>query len=96
MNYRNTRSGSTETGEPQDIQKRGKPVHFLAALELVNVLKQEKVAGKPGKLAYHFTYADLVILDGVGYPPFIQAGGALLFHLLSKLFERNTVAPATN
>jgi DNA replication protein DnaC len=29
----------------------------------------------------------LVILDELGYLPFSQAGGALLFHLLSKLYE---------
>ncbi len=30
---------------------------------------------------------DLVILDELGYLPFSQAGGALLFHLLSRLYE---------
>ena len=41
-------------------------------------------------------YADLVILDDLGYLPFNQAGGALLFHLLSKLYERPSVAITTN
>ena len=30
---------------------------------------------------------DAVILDELGYLPFSQAGGALLFHLLSRLYE---------
>jgi DNA replication protein DnaC len=32
-----------------------------------------------------------VILDELGYLPFSASGGALLFHLLSKLYERTSV-----
>ena len=39
---------------------------------------------------------DLVILDELGYLPFSQAGGALLFHLLSKLYEHTSVMITTN
>ena len=39
---------------------------------------------------------DLVILDELGYLPFSQAGGALLFHLSSKLYERTSVLITTN
>ena len=52
--------------------------------------------GKPGQLAYRLMYVDLVILDELGYLPFSQAGGALLFHLLSKLYERTSVVITTN
>ena len=52
--------------------------------------------GKPGKMAYRLMYVDLVILDELGYLPFSQAGGALLFHLLSKLYERTSVIITTN
>jgi DNA replication protein DnaC len=38
---------------------------------------------------------DLVILDELGYLPFSQAGGALLFHLLSKLYEHTSVIITT-
>jgi DNA replication protein DnaC len=41
-------------------------------------------------------YVDLVILDELGYLPFSQAGGALLFHLLSKLYEHTSVMITTN
>jgi hypothetical protein len=37
-----------------------------------------------------------VILDELGYLPFSASGGALLFHLLSKLYERTSVAITTN
>jgi DNA replication protein DnaC len=39
---------------------------------------------------------DLVVLDELGYLQFSQAGGALLFHLLSKLYERVSVLIMTN
>ena len=39
---------------------------------------------------------DVVILDELGYLPFSQAGGALLFHLLSKLYEHTSVIITTN
>jgi DNA replication protein DnaC len=47
--------------------------------ELVNTLELEKSAGRQGRLAYSLRHADLVILDELGYLPFSQTGGALLF-----------------
>ena len=63
---------------------------------MVNTLEREKAAGKQGRLALSLTQVDLVILDELGYLPFSQAGGALLFHLLSKLYERTSVIITTN
>ena len=71
-------------------------VRFLSTVELVNALEQEKINGKQGRLANRFAHADLIILDELGYLPFSQAGGALLFHLLSKLYERTSVIITTN
>lgn len=78
------------------IRKHGKRVRFFSTIELVNALELEKAAGKQGHIAHRLMYADLVILDELGYLPFSQAGGALLFHLLSKLYERTSVAITTN
>jgi hypothetical protein len=36
------------------------------------------------------------ILDELGYLPFAQAGGQLLFHLISRLYERTSVMVTTN
>ena len=78
------------------IQKHGKRVRFFSTVELVNALEQEKVNGKAGQIALKLMYVDLVILDDLGYLPFSQAGGALLFHLISKLYERTSVVITTN
>jgi len=71
-------------------------VRFFSTIELVNALEQEKAKGKAGQLAESLTRLDLVILDELGYLPFSASGGALLFHLLSKLYERTSVAITTN
>jgi DNA replication protein DnaC len=78
------------------IGKHSKRVRFFSTIELVNALELEKAAGKQGQIAHRLMYMDLVILDELGYLPFSQAGGALLFHLLSKLYERTSVAITTN
>ena len=78
------------------IQKHGKRVRFFSTVELVNALEQEKSHGKAGQIALRLMYVDLVILDELGYLPFSQVGGALLFHLLSKLYERTSVIITTN
>jgi DNA replication protein DnaC len=71
-------------------------VHFLSTVELVNLLEQEKAQGKQGQIAYRLTHVDLVVLDELGYLPFSQSGAALLFNLLSKLYERTSVMITTN
>jgi DNA replication protein DnaC len=78
------------------IQKHTKRVRFFSTVELVNALEAEKAHGKAGQIALKLMYVDLVILDELGYLPFSQAGGALLFHLLSKLYEHTSVLITTN
>ena len=80
----------------QAIQHHRQRVRFLSTIELVNALEQEKRAGQQGRLANRLMYSDLVILDELGYLPFSQAGGALLFHLISKLYERTSIIITTN
>lgn len=71
-------------------------VRFLSTIELVNQLEQEKLAGKQGRLAHRLMHTDLVILDELGYLPFSQSGGALLFHLIGKLYEKTSLIITTN
>ena len=78
------------------LTRHGKRVRFYSTVDLVNALEQEKAQGKAGRIALSLTRMDLVILDELGYLPFSQAGGALLFHLLSKLYEHTSVLITTN
>lgn len=80
----------------QAIQHYRFRVRFLPTIELVNTLEQEKQAGNQGRLANRLMHTDLVILDELGYLPFSQAGGALLFHLIGKLYERTSILITTN
>ena len=78
------------------IAANGKRVRFYSTVDLVNILEQEKRDGKAGRTALSLMRMDLVVLDELGYLPFSQAGGALLFHLLSKLYEHTSVVITTN
>ena len=80
----------------QAVEHHRKRVRFFSTVELVNALEQEKAQGKAGRIASSLLRMDLVILDELGYLPFSQAGGALLFHLLSKLYEHTSVVITTN
>lgn len=80
----------------QAVQHQHRRVRFFSTIELVNALELEKAAGKQGQIAGRMMYADLVILDELGYLPFSQAGGALLFHFISKLYERTSLVITTN
>ena len=78
------------------ITLQGKRVRFYSTVDLVNVLEREKRDGRAGRLALTLMRVDLIILDELGYLPFSQIGGALLFHLLSKLYEHTSVIITTN
>jgi DNA replication protein DnaC len=80
----------------QAIQHHRYRVRFVSTIELVNQLEQEKLAGKQGRIAKRLMHSDLLILDELGYLPFSQSGGALLFHLLSKLYENTSIIITTN
>jgi DNA replication protein DnaC len=78
------------------ITKHGRRVRFHSTVDLVNALEREKAQGRAGRIADSLLRMDLVILDELGYLPFSQAGGALLFHLLSRLYEHTSVLITTN
>ena len=80
----------------QAVRQHRLRVRFFSTIELVNALEKEQAQGKAGQIALRLTYADLVILDELGYLPFTPSGGALLFHLISKLYERTSLVITTN
>ena len=65
-------------------------------VDLVNHLEAELRAGRQGRTADQLVRRDFVILDELGYLPFAQAGGQLLFHLMSRLYERTSIVITTN
>ena len=73
-----------------------KRVRFFNAVDLVNLLELEKQQDKTGSMARKLIQMDAVILDELGYLPFPKSGGALLFHLISQLYERTTLIITTN
>jgi DNA replication protein DnaC len=69
---------------------------FFNVVDLVNKLEAESRSGRQGRLADYLCRKDFVVLDELGYLPFAHAGGQLLFHLISRLYEQTSVIVTTN
>jgi len=69
---------------------------FFNVLDLVNKLDAEARDGRQGRTADLLCRLDFVVLDELGYLPFAQTGGQLLFHLVSRLYEQTTLIVTTN
>ena len=69
---------------------------FFNVVDLVNRLETESRNGRQGRLADYLTRKDFAVLDELGYLPFAQSGGQLLFHLISRLYERTSIIVTTN
>ena len=76
--------------------RRGARGRFYTVVDLVNRLESEARGGRQGRLADYLTRLDFAVLDELGYLPFAQAGGQLLFHLISRLYERTSIIVTTN
>ena len=76
--------------------RRGKRGRFFNVVDLVNKLDAEARADRQGRTADLLCRLDFLILDELGYLPFAQTGGQLLFHLISRLYERTSVIVTTN
>ncbi|WP_312622524.1 IS21-like element helper ATPase IstB [Agrobacterium pusense] len=95
--------GGTGTGKShlsivlaRALIRNGARGRFFNVVDLVNRLETEARSGKQGRLAHFITRLDFVIMDELGYLPFAQAGGQLLFHLISRLYERTSIIVTTN
>src|SRR5271170_3156730 len=95
--------GGTGTGKShlavaiaRNCIRGGARCRFYTAVDLVNRLETEAKAGRAGRIADMLTRLDLTVLDELGYLPFAQSGGQLLFHLISRLYERTSIMITTN
>ena len=69
---------------------------YFNVVDLVNRLEAEGRTGKQGRMAEYLCRMDFVVLDELGYLPFAQSSGQLLFHLISRLYEQTSVIVTTN
>lgn len=69
---------------------------FFNVVDLVNRLEAELRVERQGRIADRLARLNFVILDELGYLPFAQTGGQLLFHLISHLYEQTSVFVTTN
>jgi DNA replication protein DnaC len=76
--------------------RAGRKARFFNVVDLVNKLETEVKLGRQGRLADSLIRTDLVVMDELGYLPFAQSGGQLLFHLISRLYERTSIIVTTN
>jgi DNA replication protein DnaC len=96
-------AGGTGTGKThlaiaiaRSCIRAGKHGRFYNTVDLVNRLEAEARGGRQGRIAEYLTRRDFAVLDELGYLPFAQTGGQLLFHLISQLYERTSIILTTN
>jgi DNA replication protein DnaC len=95
--------GGTGTGKShiaigiaRNVIRAGKKARFFNAVDLANRLDTEAKLGRQGRIADGLMRVNLVVLDELGYLPFAHTGGQLLFHLISRLYERTSIIVTTN
>ncbi len=95
--------GGTGTGKSHiaialgtTLVNHGKRIRFFNAVDLINALISEQAEGNTARIVRQLCALDCVIIDELGYIPFPKSGGALLFHLISKLYEKTSVIITTN
>src|SRR5436853_1538030 len=83
-------------GIARNCIRGGAKARYFNAVDLVNKLETEVKLGRQGRIADALARVNLLVLDELGYLPFAQSGGQLLFHLISRLYERTSIIVTTN
>jgi DNA replication protein DnaC len=96
-------AGGTGTGKThlaiaiaRNCIRSGARGRFYNVVDLVNRLETESRNGRQGRIADYLTRKDFAVFDELGYLPFAQSGGQLLFHLISRLYEHTSIIVTTN
>jgi DNA replication protein DnaC len=95
--------GGTGTGKTHlaiaiaaNCVRQGGRCRYFSVVNLVNQLEREQADGKTGRMTERLLRVNLVVLDELGYLPFSKNGGALLFHLISRMYEQTSLVVTTN
>ena len=76
--------------------REGRKVQFFGVTSLVTGLLEARENRKLERLLKQLGRQDLLILDELGYVPFTKAGAELLFEVVSRAYERQSLVVTTN
>jgi len=80
----------------RELCRKGIPVLFFTACELVNALEEAKKEYRLSKLMATLKKTKLLIVDELGFVPLSEAGARLLFDVFASRYERGSIAVSTN
>lgn len=75
---------------------QGKRVRFWTVTQLVTQLLERREERSLERLQRQLERYQVLILDELGYVPFTKAGAELLFDVISRAYERNSLIVTTN
>ncbi len=75
---------------------QGRRVRYLTATGLVTHLLEKREERQLERVQKQLERQELIIVDELGYVPFSKAGAELLFEVVSRAYERNSLIVTTN
>lgn len=75
---------------------QGKRVRFFSVIDLVNQLLEAREDRQLQRLRRRLDDYHLIVLDEFGYVPFSKAGAELLFDVVSRAYERQSLILTSN
>ena len=75
---------------------QGRRVRYFTATGLVTHLLEKREERQLERVQKQLERQELIIVDELGYVPFSKAGAELLFEVVSRAYERNSLIVTTN
>lgn len=75
---------------------QGRKVRFTTVMQLVTELLEAREEKRLKRMQTQMERSHLLILDELGYVPFSKAGAELLFDVVSRAYERQSLMVTTN